>query len=698
MSTQARIDHFQLAVDCFNKQDWSSTKQHVTEHLKIFPDHLESFKLAAFSEFQLKNYQPALDYLSRIVDLGRADAESFNLIGSIFLEAGDFQQSIDYFQKCIEVDPNYTNAYTNLSIVLEKLNLVDQAIELCETSLKISPNSPRIIERYTHLLFQNRQYDLAKQHYLKWISLEPDALQAHVNLVRCFLEEGDSKSAIKLFYDNKDKLPLVCLDIANEFLRYNLNTIAIELYEALLNNIHDKENLYNNIASAYDQNMQPKKAIEYFKQSIKQNTKYVPAYSNIGRVYTDLKDYKNAEHYLLEGLKLAPNNVNSLINIGRLYEQTQDYSAARGKLEHALNLDPNHATTHYNLANIYHHLGEHRLAYKHYSESFRIDPNYSDAGQNLGIIELGLGNFDTAWGNYFNRKRILDKDEQLSPITPGMNLAKKHVYFCRSQGIGDEIFFLRFLSKLKEQNVTISYRASKKCYPLLEGLDVIDNLLQEDAPIPECDYYFTIDDIPLILNINDVSKISDPLQLQPEATILSSVQEILKDYPPPYIGVTWRAGIIDIRTYDKDNQRSLSKNIPLDILTNILDGLDGTIVVLQRNPESEEIEVLKDTLKAPVIDLSAYNEKLDNMLGLLYCMDEYIGVSNTNTHLYAALAKEGKVLIPFPPDWRWMYDGNSTPWFKGFQIFRQSSNGDWSAAMTALKASLKTQFSNTTLP
>jgi len=35
-----------------------------------------------------------------------------------------------------------------------------------------------------------------------------------------------------------------------------------------------------------------------------------------------------------------------------------------------------------------------------------------------------------------------------------------------------------------------------------------------------------------------------------------------------------------------------------------------------------------------------------------------------------------------------MYSGRSSPWFPGFPIYRQSLQGDWGAALAALKQDL----------
>jgi hypothetical protein len=53
-------------------------------------------------------------------------------------------------------------------------------------------------------------------------------------------------------------------------------------------------------------------------------------------------------------------------------------------------------------------------------------------------------------------------------------------------------------------------------------------------------------------------------------------------------------------------------------------------------------------------------------------------------HLRAGLGRAARVLVPMPPDWRWMAAGEASPWFPGFAIYRQDAGGSWSAALARL--------------
>ena len=88
------------------------------------------------------------------------------------------------------------------------------------------------------------------------------------------------------------------------------------------------------------------------------------------------------------------------------------------------------------------------------------------------------------------------------------------------------------------------------------------------------------------------------------------------------------------------------------------------------------------------MDYSALNGDLEAMHALLSLIDEYVGVSNTNMHLCAALGRGARVLVSRSAEFRWMAAGVESPWFPGFPVYRQGEKGDWVQAMDAIVADL----------
>ena len=50
--------------------------------------------------------------------------------------------------------------------------------------------------------------------------------------------------------------------------------------------------------------------------------------------------------------------------------------------------------------------------------------------------------------------------------------------------------------------------------------------------------------------------------------------------------------------------------------------------------------------------------------------------------------RRARVLVPHPPEFRWMAKGETSPWFPGFTVYRQRRDAGWKEAVEALARDL----------
>jgi hypothetical protein len=168
--------------------------------------------------------------------------------------------------------------------------------------------------------------------------------------------------------------------------------------------------------------------------------------------------------------------------------------------------------------------------------------------------------------------------------------------------------------------------------------------------------------------------------------------------PPPYVGVTWAAGLTPEER--KDLQKTTAiwlKRTSVTELGRILLPLRATIVVLQRKPDPAEAAAFHEALGRAALDASDVNDDLRDALALLASLDDYVGMSNTNMHLLAGLgAPKARVLTQSPAEWRWAMAGRESPWFPGFVLYRQGADRTWDEAYRQLKIDLESAYASAT--
>ena len=78
---------------------------------------------------------------------------------------------------------------------------------------------------------------------------------------------------------------------------------------------------------------------------------------------------------------------------------------------------------------------------------------------------------------------------------------------------------------------------------------------------------------------------------------------------------------------------------------------------------------------------------LEDTAGLISALDLVVTSDTAVAHLAGALGKRVWVLLHHDPDWRWS-SGKTTPWYPSARLFRQTSPGDWTAVIAAVRADL----------
>jgi ADP-heptose:LPS heptosyltransferase len=78
-----------------------------------------------------------------------------------------------------------------------------------------------------------------------------------------------------------------------------------------------------------------------------------------------------------------------------------------------------------------------------------------------------------------------------------------------------------------------------------------------------------------------------------------------------------------------------------------------------------------------VQDLGLTQGDLGDLAVVIQQMDLVIGVDTPAVHLAGALGKPVWTLLGHRPHWRWMLEGESSPWYPTMRLFRQRRPDDW---------------------
>ena len=455
-------------------------------------------------------------------------------------------------------------------------------------------------------------------------------------------------------------------------------------------------NYLNTLAVSLGELGQLEEAKAALQKALREKPTYAEAHYNLGKTLFKMEDLKAASVSYGRAHALKPDYPGLLFNWAYTKRMLKDYAGAKQLLQELLTREPNDADAMVQLCEVESQgLGDDVL--QSYLEGFvRQHPDFSPIREKLGCHLLLTGQFRPGWLEYWYRMTLPQSVREARHHAPipylPQSLAGQSVLVRAEQGLGDVLFFLRFAPQLKQRGAHVVVEVQSKLLPLVRELPFVDEWLVQDSGasgalhaehVPE--HVVWAGDLALLLRDDTTPP---PLALKPDPALLEKCRARLAGFGPgPYLGLTWRAGTDSSRAAEFDARlnpnRSLRKVVPVKDFARAVSAWPGSFVSLQREPYPEEMSVMQQTLPRPMLDLSDLNDDLPAMLAALSCLDDYAAVSNTNVHLRAGLGLGGRILLP-AREFRWMSQGDQSPWFPGWKIYRKQDQDGWVPPMRDL--------------
>ena len=431
-----------------------------------------------------------------------------------------------------------------------------------------------------------------------------------------------------------------------------------------------------------------REALGHFERALAADANDARARGMRGFALSRLGDHEAAVSELTAAVERAPRDPMLHTGLGMVLLVLDRLDEAEAALRRALIQAPNDPDALANLSLALRSRGDFAGAERAARNALAARPQQLEARLNLAYALLAQGKYAEGWEAHSARP-----DPRVNPRSPATPAVVPHdaalppagapIILHGEQGLGDILFFLRFAPELQRRGHPLAFWGDPRVHGMLGRTGLFQHFLKAEAvPGPGIAVVW-VGDLPRLLGANDATRFAAPLVLPVDPARRERLRERLAAFgPAPYVGLTWRAGI------ERRGALGLSKRLDPAALGAALKDVKATWVSLQRKPAAGEAQELAQAAGAPLHDASFANDDLDDALALLDLLDDYVGVSNTNTHLRAATGKPARVLVPWPPEWRWLERVERSPWFPAMTQYRQEADGSWSGALARLAADL----------
>lgn len=556
-------------------------------------------------------------------------------------------------------------------------------------------------ERATHLQAAN-QWDQATTHYQAWLRRHPNDSAAWLNLSHCALAQSKLEQAKQACtqasrYADTPPLQAEAAFVAGRIYRQQQH------WEAARNAFAQAVDLQPNLIDAWlglaNSEVARKDypaALNALENALNYAPTYAPAWNNLGYLLKQMGEFEAAIRCYDCALQYQPNYPQAWSNLGNARKACRDFEGAIAAHHMALQQDPSHAEAWCNLGVLYYERGDVEAAVHAYEQAWGLDPDVPYLRWNHAQALLSQGEFRRGWAYYESRweDEINDPLPNFGcPIWQGESLYEKRLLLHSEQGLGDTLQFLRYLPLLFAQGAQVILHLRRQHGLKRLCQDSFPNLLAcvvDDDIIPDCDFHCPLLSLPHVCQIPDIPQ-SIPYLHVPD-TRQAEWAKRLGTRHGLRVGVVWAGGfrpeIPEAWLHDARRSLPLRWFDPLADLPNI-----EWYSLQQGNPASQLIQGLSQLpLRRDIESCHDFAETA----ALITNLDLVISVDTSVAHLTAALDKPLCLLSRFDACWRWLINGQLSPWYPNVTVLRQHHPDDWDSVMPTLLTTIN-RLANHTL-
>lgn len=434
-------------------------------------------------------------------------------------------------------------------------------------------------------------------------------------------------------------------------------------------------------------------ALDALENALHHQPDSASAWNNLGHVLKQIGEFTAAIRCYEQALHYQPHYPAAWSNLGNARKACRDFLGAIQAHQTALAQDPKHAEAWCNLGVLYYERGEIDQAFAAYERAYALNPHMPYLRWNRAQALLSRGDFHQGWAAYECRwaEKINDPLPDFAcPFWQGEALFGKRLLLHTEQGLGDTLQFLRYVPQLLAQgaHLVLHLRTQSGLRRLCqESFPQLLACVVDGETYPPCDFHCPLLSLPHVCQTT-ASTIPLPIPyLHVPPTRQAQWATRLGEHHEVRIGLVWAGGFR--QEIPEAWLHDLRRSLPLAWFNSLAQIPKVAWYSLQQGKPAIQLENGESTLP-----LARWIEQCDDMAetaALIANLDLVISVDTAVAHLTAALGKPLYLLSRFDACWRWLINGQISPWYPAAHVLRQTQPDDWESVMPLLSTMVSEQ-------
>lgn len=634
------------------------------------------------------DYSGACRLFLQAIERNEDVADAYNGLGVAWQALNDGDKAASYFNLAIHHSPDNGKAQFNLGLLRKAEGKLDEALKSLKRACDLAPSEPNFALKYAEICRFSGRPDEAAKVLEAYVATNPDDFPVWSALAESYLVGKNFSDAVRgyrMAYKINPQDAVTTNNLGWALQKLGNYEGASEVLENGVEIHPDDCTLWRNLASVYEHRGHKVLAQLCYRHTLEINPHSSKNHYQFGYFLYYQGNLELAEHHFAQasvmGKKMADAH-NMLANTFVLQGRLAD---ARESFARAIEINPRDPGYWVNSAVAHRQLGDYEQALECFESAEEVDPLYPDARFGKGMLLLLQGEFQRGWVEYewrIKQQGFAGIVDLALPRWGGESLAGKRLFVHAEQGLGDTIQFVRYLEtvRLNYKPAEIVFCCDPVLVTLLAGVCGADRLVCAKAPPPDMDYHIHLLSIPRVVATTLQTVPSTVPYLNIEIGHVARWANFVPASNRLRIGFVWRGR----PTHANDRTRSMT----VDHFASIMErAAEAEFFSLQYGDAG--LELPRTSTGARVTDLGGQLRDFVDTAAAILNLDLVITVDTSVAHLAGALAKPVWTLLPFDPDWRWLLELDTTPWYPTMRLFRQPAPGDWGAVVSAVGTALQ---------
>jgi len=360
-------------------------------------------------------------------------------------------------------------------------------------------------------------------------------------------------------------------------------------------------------------------------------------------------------------------------------------------------LSPNYATPHYALGEIEWARGNPEAAEAALRRALAIAPSHIDAQIVLGNLALERGAYREGWSLLEARTLRRGYDSWANTFTSyqpwaGEPLDGRTILLPSEQGLGDQLQVARYAPILAARGGRVIVETRPPLARLFRTLAGVEQVITTDEvkarrgppwrpSVEPIDVWAYPMSLPGVFDTT-LETIPPCPYVRADPELVDAWRPRIRPGPALKVGLVWAGNPRSPTPGGRAGWGDSLRHLSLEALAPLGRVPGVTLYSLQvrrRDPAPPGLTVL---------DLAPWLDDFAETAAAIANLDLVISVDTSVANLVGALGAPGWILLPRPCEWRWLRDGDTTPWYPSLRLFRQERRGEWGPVVERVAAEL----------